>query len=110
MWTHLSHLLRTSASRWLIYIDGSEEQKLNSCRRWHAERSAVSLDGAARRFRRVRRTNDNRRARWRHRILNGEKRWIGNAPWCDVSSSGRDVVTTGQRFHRREQDHTGLQR
>src|SRR5881409_2014070 len=34
-------------------------------------------------------------------ILNGEKRWIGNAPWCDISIIwARRRRQPGQRFHR----------
>ena len=45
-------------------------------------------------------------------ILNGQKRWIGNAPWCDVSIIwARDRRRQpGQGLHRREQDHARLQR
>ena len=45
-------------------------------------------------------------------VLNGEKRWIGNSPWCDISIIwARDRRRQpGQGLHRREQDDARLQR
>ena len=69
-----------------IYIDGSEEQKQKwlppmarlerSAASGSPSRSSVPAPPAA--FDDSKREGDT----W---ILNGEKRWIGNAPWCDVS-------------------------
>src|ERR1700685_1673015 len=78
-----------------IYIDGSEEQK----QKWLPQMArfekigcfgltepAVGSGGGGGLLTTAKREGDT----W---ILNGEKRWIGNAPWCDVSIIwARDVA------------------
>ena len=97
-----------------IYIDGSEEQKqkwLPPMARFEKigcfglTEPLVGSGASGGLMTTAKRDGDT----W---ILNGEKRWIGNAPWCDVSIIwARDVADQpGQRLHRREQDHAWLQR
>ena len=44
-------------------------------------------------------------------VLNGQKRWIGNSPWCDLSIIWRGMWrTTRSRAYCREQDGTGFLR
>jgi alkylation response protein AidB-like acyl-CoA dehydrogenase len=54
-----------------IYLDGSEEQK----QKWLPQMARFEKIGC---FGLTKREGDS----W---ILNGQKRWIGNAPWCDLS-------------------------
>src|SRR6202795_1297443 len=70
-----------------IYIDGSEEQKqkwLPPMARWEKigcfglTEPLVGSGASGGLLTTAKREGDT----W---ILNGEKRWIGNAPWCDVS-------------------------
>src|SRR6201985_3007673 len=63
-----------------IYIDGSEEQK----QKWVTQMVGSGASGGL--LTTAKREGDT----W---ILNGEKRWIGNAPWCDLSIIwARDVA------------------
>jgi alkylation response protein AidB-like acyl-CoA dehydrogenase len=78
-----------------IYIDGSEEQKqkwLSPMARWEKigcfglTEPLVGSGASAGLLTTAKREGDT----W---VLNGEKRWIGNAPWCDVSIIwARDVA------------------
>ena len=97
-----------------IYIDGSEEQKqkwLPPMARFEKigcfglTEPLVGSGASGGLLTTAKREGDT----W---ILNGEKRWIGNAPWCDVSIIwARDRRRQpGQGLHRREQDNARLQR
>ena len=97
-----------------IYIDGSEEQKqkwLPPMARFEKigcfglTEPLVGSGASGGLLTTAKREGDT----W---ILNGEKRWIGNAPWCDISIIwARDRRRQpGQGLHRREQDDARIQR
>src|SRR5882724_6776135 len=70
-----------------IYLDGSEEQK----RKWLPPMARWEKIGCFGLTEPLVGSGTSGGDTW---ILNGQKRWIGNAPWCDVSSSGRATSPT----------------